>query len=153
METNATENTTVITKNWICTKEKYLELKALQKRATDIGKIARKNRVVYILARRTFYKSKGMQVPGSFFGYEREEGSYSIDERNGFKWENVKTEKLDAYEARYLNIIYGVVKGRTYNQIEQKTREGHGVDSYYLEKYCKKYGIDRNLLEKVWVTE
>jgi hypothetical protein len=54
------------------------------------------------------------------------------------------TEQIDlgSKEPRYVNIIYGLVKGKTYLKIERKVREHNEVDNFSLERYCSKYGVD-----------
>lgn len=44
--------------------------------------------------------------------------------------------------ARYLNIIYGIVRGRKYREIEHKYRENNAPDGYWIEKVCAEYGIN-----------
>lgn len=46
--------------------------------------------------------------------------------------------------ARYLNIIYGIVRGRKYREIEHKYRENNAPDGYWIEKVCTEYGITYN---------
>jgi hypothetical protein len=44
--------------------------------------------------------------------------------------------------ARYLNIVYGIVHGRKYREIEHKYRENNAPDGYWIEKVCAEYGIN-----------
>lgn len=142
-----TTNTATV-KNYICTKEKYLELKALQKESATIGKSIKNERNLFTQARRKHYHGKGMIVPGYFYQFLNNE-FISIDKKNGFELElNIK-EKLEYREARYLNIIYGLVKGKTYKQIEQKIHESNKLRVFYLEKFCKKYGVDYSLIKEL----
>ena len=44
--------------------------------------------------------------------------------------------------ARHLNIVYSVIRGRKYRQVEQKYREHNEPDKYWIAKVCAEYGID-----------
>ena len=43
---------------------------------------------------------------------------------------------------RHFNVLYGLAKGRSYDQIEQKVREGNKLSTYTLISLCTEYGID-----------
>lgn len=116
-------------KKFFVSKEKYLELKEIQKKIAK-GREVRQHYQVFIKARQ-FYHSKGQQVPAIV--YEPNEISFP---------ERTPLVELGAREARYVNIIYGLVKGKQYPQIERKVRDGNEVDNFYLERYCNKYGVD-----------
>ena len=49
-------------------------------------------------------------------------------------------------KARAFNIVYGLLKGREYKQIERQTREGNEAvlfsNTYYVGKVCEKYSVD-----------
>lgn len=47
----------------------------------------------------------------------------------------MKTRQGDAY-ARYYNIIYGMLRGRAYKQIEQKVREHNEPNKYRIQAMC-----------------
>ena len=132
METTTVEKKVFTPRNYLCSKEKYLELKGLQKKMAELGKAERKANLAFRDARRKFYHDKGMQIPVSDW----------TQGENGFKFDWPKVEPFDKVEARYLNIIYGILRGKSYNKIEQKTREDNEITEYKMEKYCKKFGID-----------
>jgi hypothetical protein len=70
------------------------------------------------------------------------------------RFKSAETLDLGSYEPRYVNIIYGLVKGKEYLRIERKVREHNEVDNFYLERYCQKYGIDFETVKgKVWQTQ
>jgi len=126
-------------KKFFVSKEKYLELKEIQKKITKEGREARQHFQAFIKARRQFYHSKGQQVPAI--------NEFAFPERTPFI-------DLGAHEARYVNIIYGLVKGKQYPQIERKVREGNEVDNFQLERYCRKYGVDYETVKGlVWQTQ
>jgi hypothetical protein len=126
------------TKTYICSREKFLEMKEIQKKiAVQIHSDHLINKQFYI-KRRQYFNSMGTTVPNG----------YSAQQEAGFT-ETIKYTKLIDIsndtcnsEARYFNVIYGIIKGRKYSEIESKVREGKELDPYYMERYCKKYGID-----------
>jgi len=142
-------------RDYISTKEKYLELKALQKKVAEEGKSFNNATKNYYQKRKEFYKAKGVNVPSSCdykyiqtgtgekevkHLFKTEKISYpigrffSIYERDGF------TEKLPDYitssHARNLNIIYGIIRGKTHKQIESKVRENKEPSNLYEECLC-----------------
>lgn len=52
--------------------------------------------------------------------------------------------------ARNINVFYGILKGKKYSEIENKTREDRVFNPYRLEKYCKKYGISYDEILKAF---
>ena len=141
-------------KKYFVSKEKYLELREIQKTIAKEGKEDRQHRQAFFKARRQFYHGKGQQVPNSFI-YDKIKGYVDADELYGFKFPGRKSLiDLGEYESRYVNIIYGLAKGKQYSQIERKVREGNEVDIFYLERYCKKYGVDFETVKGlVWQTQ
>ena len=96
----------------------------------------------YITDRDTYLKMKADQK--AVVSVARK---FKIDYKN---WQRDKSlgypKFLFPIDPRYLNIVYGLVKGRTYIQIEQKVREGNEPNSYGLDKVCRHYGIDSDLI-------
>ena len=55
---------------------------------------------------------------------------------------------------RAMNIVYGLVKGRAYKQIERKTHEHNEPPKFQIYKICDKYKIDNKVIEaKIWPIE
>ena len=54
---------TIVEKEYICSREKYLELKELQKKMAIDLKSIKNSKKVYYQKRREFYHSKGVNVP------------------------------------------------------------------------------------------
>lgn len=126
-------------KTFIVSREKFLELKQTQKRIVRSRKIENKDYKDYVKYRRLFYHSKGMQVPND-----------SID--SGFIYSR-KTTTLEAQEARYFHIIYSLIRGRSYAQIEPRVHEEHELERVRMDKYCKKYGVDFETIRSlIWQT-
>ena len=50
--------------------------------------------------------------------------------------------------ARLLNILYGIVRGKKYYQIEQKIRDDNHVNFWGLERMAESYGIAWELVSK-----
>ena len=126
----------------IVTKEKFLELKEQQKDIIRSNKLNRKDHKNYINERRKYYHSKGMKIPGN--NYYDDDGNYiDVDKQNGFKYEfsnNYKTYSIQ--ESRYFNIIYGLIRGRAYLQIESKVKKGNELSQFYMKMKCDQYKID-----------
>jgi hypothetical protein len=146
------EKTMITTRKYICSKEKYLEFKARQIDITKSRKIGNQEYKKYIKARRQFYHSKGMTIPNRWEFTAN--GYVDKDKLYGFHYEQRQDfSQYDEVQARYHNIIYGIIKGKSYKQIENKVRDGNGVDIYKLEKYCKMYGVDyAQIRNVVWQT-
>ena len=47
-------------------------------------------------------------------------------------------------DPRSINIVYAIVKGKDYKQVEVKVREGNEPRMYKVIEVCKHYGIDYN---------
>lgn len=145
-------------KTFIVSREKFLELKKEQKRIARSRKKENKEFKDYVKYRRLFYKSKGQQVPDYVSiveGYGKDTHYTSNDEKNGFIHSYIgrTTNNVKAEEPRYFNVIYGIVRGRSYAQIEPKVRKGNELRRDAIEKYCKKYGVDeRTITEAIWQT-
>jgi hypothetical protein len=140
-----------ITRTYICSREKFLELKGKQKEIVYNRKNASKNYRDYINARNLFYTSKGMTIPDIIVYDARTQRLVKSDELHGFTYQRIITP--DDKETRYFNVIYALVKGRTYQQIEQKVHEGNGLQQFYIKSYCDKYGVDYNTIKGlIWQT-
>jgi hypothetical protein len=151
METTTVEKKVFTPRNYICSKEKYLELKALQKKMIETGRLDRQAHVAYVTARRKFYHDKGMTVPNHWGYDEKRNVAIDYDKENGFKYEGPESGFFDKEEARYLNIIYSIVRGKPYDKIEQKVQEGNEISEFRMEKYCKQFGIDFSAVKKfIW---
>jgi hypothetical protein len=124
-------------KTFIVSREKFLELKKEQKRIARSRKRENEDFRNYVKYRRQFYHSKGMQVP------DVDTGSGFVFIRKEF---NIKPE-----EPRYFNVIYSLIRGRSYEQIESKVREGNELDRDTIKKYCEKYEIDYSTIKRlIW---
>jgi hypothetical protein len=142
METTTVEKKVFTPRNYICSKEKYLELRALQKKTIEIGRLDRQAKAAYIAARRKFYHDKGMTAPNHWGYDEKKNVAIDYDKENGFKYDGLQSGFSDKEKARYLNIIYGIARGKPYDKIEQRITEGNEISEYRVEKYCKQFGID-----------
>lgn len=124
-------------KTFIVSREKFLELKKEQKRIARSRKRENKEHRNYVKYRRQYYHSKGMQVPNA-------------DIAGGFVYLRQES-TLEASEARYFNVIYSIIRGRSYERIESKNREGNLLRPFAMEKFCKKYGVDYKVIENlIW---
>ena len=56
----------------------------------------------------------------------------------GGMMENLRVKRRDA---RHYNIVYGLVRGRKYEQIEPKVREGNEPSWYKIEKIKDQFGF------------
>jgi hypothetical protein len=133
------------TRTYICSREKFLELKGKQKEIAYNRKNASRHYQEYINARNLFYTSKGMTTPDFVIVDDRTHRTVLSDTHYGFTYPRIMT-PADK-EARYFNVIYALVKGRTYQQIEQKVHERNGLKQFYIKEYCDKYGVDYNTIK------
>jgi hypothetical protein len=127
-------------KEYICNRDKFLELKELQKKVSASLKSNRIATQNFYQKRRDFYHSKGIHVPSTPDYQINKEIWTTQYERDGFV-DKLPTGEYSSQEARYLNIIYGIIKGKTYDQIEQKVREGNRPTGILF--YCTQFGIDK----------
>lgn len=142
-------------KTYPVTKEQFLALKNKQKEIMLSGKIKKIDYKNYVKARREFYHSKGMTIPNPVYWDNKRpvmERYVNADKENGFKY-NWKEDypMFDVHEARYFNIIYGLIKCHNYKQIENKVHHDNKVSIFLLVKFCnkyKKYGIDYEYIRK-----
>jgi hypothetical protein len=116
-----------MTKNYIADRKTYLALKDAQKAiALEIKTIRNLYREELSLWRKT--------LPHDF---------EKLPSRSDLDW----------MHARELNIIYGMLRGRTYKQIEPKVKEGNEPSLYVLEQIIAKYGLkESDFFEMTQVT-
>lgn len=155
-------------KDYISDRETYLRLKQLTK---DTAKSIKDNNQAiksYYKNRADFYhNSRGVNVPtysGNFIstGIEKIEvkGLFRnrIIERPIGKWMDVYEQdgfteklptKLSKIEARYLNIIYGIIKGKEYNKIEVKVKEKNEITSSNIIGYCTKFHLTKEVSDVI----
>lgn len=50
--------------------------------------------------------------------------------------------KYSSTNARYINIIYSMIKGRKYKDVESKVRDGNEIDLYKIRSILNEYNID-----------
>lgn len=141
--------------DYLFDRETYLRLKELQKLTAEDGKDYRIQHTKYLQARRDFYHGKSMNVPSSYYGWSKTEQNYvNLDKEAGFIYNGEYGETKGYANARYLNIIYGIVKGKPYNKIEQKVEKGNEVDTYTLKACCNDLGVDwEKIRDIVWAKQ
>jgi hypothetical protein len=137
------------TKTYICSREKFLEMKEIQKKiAIQIHSDRSIDKQFYI-KRRQYFNTIGVIVPsGQYTPYQYNTETVDLYKKYGF----TETKHYDKIievsnvpwdnEARYFNVIYGLIKGRKYSEIEPTVREGKELEPYKMKLYCKKYDID-----------
>jgi hypothetical protein len=140
-----------VIRDYIVSRQKYEELKALQIQIGVYGKLNQDAINQYYQARRTFYKNKGIPIPYDDPYYQNNDNGHytSRDVYEGFEFTETRVPyKIGKHEARYLNVIYGIIKGREYKTIEKKVRKGNelNTDNEFLHKgnvkyYGQKYGL------------
>ena len=140
-------------KNYICDKEAYLKFKTLQKQIAKDGKIIRLSLQDYYKKRREFYHSKGINVPNHDQYdpslYDADTGTWADGyERDGFHYNNpFKPINTELNEARYINVIYGILKGREYKNIETKVRKDNELKRCKVQYIGQKYGLMPSIMD------
>jgi hypothetical protein len=137
------------TKTYICSREKFLEMKEIQKKiALQIhsDRLADKE---FLIKRRQYFNSIKVQVPSEqYTPWKYDTKQINLYAKYGFTETKKYTKIIDVSnapwdnEARYFNVIYGIIKGRKYSDIESKVREGRELEPYKMKQYCSKYSID-----------
>lgn len=120
-----------ITRNYICSREIYLQAKEYQKKLAEWGK----HYDVYCrqkAAAQAEYKIKNPE-PRRF---SVEHGVWLQNYPHTFARGAI------ALEARHHNIVYAVIKGKVYSQVEVKVRKDNEPDLGLLEGLVTKYNIN-----------
>jgi len=150
------ENTTT-ERTYLVSREIYLQMKQDQKTIAQDRTALRiyNNRLVE--RRRKYFHSKGMQVPclcslhaldpdKDAYGYEPRTWNYNHAHEDwyGYVRKNPIEEPQGSLylDARSLNIVYGVIRGRKYSEIEPKVREGNEPSKYLIAQVCDHYKIE-----------
>jgi hypothetical protein len=143
-----------VLRDYIVSHQKYVELKALQIQIGTFSKENRKSIKQFYQARRKFYHDKGISIPNddSYYKYDEKTHHYtSRDTYEGFEFEDtVQPYTIEPEEARYLNIIYGIIKGQPYNAIEYTFREGNRPIRENVQYYGQKYKLLSKEIDIIW---
>ena len=141
-----------VVRDYIVSRQKYEELKALQIQIGIFGKENRESIKQFYKARRKFYQGKGIPIPYNDSYYKNNGDNYiSRDAYEGFEFEGtLHPYDIGDGEARYLNIIYGIIKGTPYNAIEYTVREGNRPTKEGVQYYGQKYGLLLKELDTIW---
>ncbi len=144
---------------YICTRETYLKVRQAQKDMFEELRSGSKTKA-YIEARKLWLQ-KGPKEEKRYLEVACKEcGHHSLKNNpqypayeEAFKaWRKeapLNPELLyNSVEARYLNVFYGILKGRTYTQIEQKVAKDNEINKRFLQELCNRHGVDWNLFEK-----
>jgi len=90
---------------------------------------------------------QGLVTRETFFQMKQDQKDTALALK-GLLTDPAKNYKLNSVlHARHLNIIYGVVRGNAYRDIEHSYREGNGPDKFWIAKVCAEYGIDASKFE------
>ena len=126
-------------RNYICDRETYLKLRGLQIQTAETLKKNRIETQQYYKKRADFYHiGKGTNVPQCQW-FTDHSTNY---ERDGFI-ETIKT-VYPELDARGLNIVYGIIKGKKYKQIEPKIQELNDP-MYVVLRVCEQLKFDQDL--------
>ena len=157
-----------VTRNFICSRDTYLQLKADIKALYSESKDHNKHKE-YLLKRKEWAESvPSTEVPrfvkkGLISRPNPEWTAYNerIEEwkaRNPGKYldwiwyiRHYYNDLEDHWiilseRARALHLVYGIIKGRPYLQMEPKIGEYNKPDWGLMDEVCKHYGIDFNLI-------
>jgi hypothetical protein len=154
-------NTTTINSErvYLCSKETFIEMKAEQKAIATILKNSKKITDEYLTAHSEWfalepYKNK-VPDPSNFIECLACKVTHKEPNEEYKKYVLARTEWMckqpllpNFYvlkqRARVHNIIYGIVRGRTYEQIENKVKEHNLPSAYGLRDIIKEYGMDQD---------
>lgn len=120
-----------ITRNYICSREIYLQAKEYQKKLAEWGK---------------HYDGYCRQIADAQAEYRiknPEPQRFSVEHRAWLRnYPYALSREAIALEARHHNIVYAVIKGKAYSQIEVKVRKDNEPDLGLLEGITTKYNIN-----------
>lgn len=139
---------TIIEKSGLVSRETYLQMKEDQKAIASWGRSFRQTYHTFLEMRRKYFHSKGMMIPDNAveFAIEPDQCGYRCELQDWythFKQNSpVWPQKPISLDARSLNIVYGIIRGRKYSEIESKVREGNEPSKYLIYEVCKHYGIN-----------
>jgi hypothetical protein len=128
-------------RNYLCDKETYLTMKKDQKMLAG-NKEADKLKYNYNFDYYVWLERKPIKKDNITFETLR-----SFQE----EWRKQEPQKphFMAIDARSMNIVYSMIKGKSYSQVEQKVREHNEPSKYQIGKICSLYNIDINKLEGI----
>lgn len=135
-------------REYICTREKYLEVKELQKKVAATLKSERQALADYYQRRRKFYTALGIPIGNPDWNYDYKLDKYVSKYMKDGWTEPFPKEVYPEINARGLNIVYGMLKGKAYKQIEQKYREGN-EPLYHVLSTCKDLNLDQDTITKI----
>lgn len=132
------------------TRENYLELKAELKELAKSLKINKKDfrttQSKYSTFERDHRKELGDRGYKNSKAWEKLYPLYrDLSSKENSLYITVKDQK---YEFRHKHIMYCLARGKTYEQIEQKTRDGNEPNWSYINCLKKQYGFDEVEKEK-----
>lgn len=78
------------------------------------------------------------KVNPKYSDYQKERSQWMTSRPSNPKY------KYSAEAARHLNIFYAIIKGKTYEQVEPKVRQGNGFNVYCLKELCITHKVDFN---------
>lgn len=136
--------------NYVTDKDTYISMKKLQK---SIAKELKKPEIMD-----NYYKShndwlsRKPSTPSIIskicdLGHE-----HNYESPDHINWKKEEPTKISNYcevynskFARHFNIIYSMIKGRSYKQIESKVRSDNDPHIWILDRIIKAYSLDRNV--------
>lgn len=128
-------------RNYLCDRETYLAMKQDQKLL--MGKDDAKALIEkYNTEKNQWYE----QAPD--LGNSRSFTERTILQKDWKSKEPIEPRFLKL-NPRAMNIVYSIIKGKTYKQIEKKVRDHNQPKKYFIEKICSLYGIGISLLEGI----
>lgn len=154
METTKIEKTDVTIVNYITDRETFFRMKDVQKAIAEelkSGKLHEK----YLKDIEDWLSKEPVKVPmykkvlcnlGCYHDTPNEcYGNYkkALDEWQ-VKRPDYNNKIYNSEYARHFNIVYSMIRGRSYKEIEPKVRKNNGPSTYSIKSILKEYNLDAN---------
>ena len=132
------------TKNFICDRATYQQMRMDQKEMVhEIRNHWLRDRYDLVLDK--WWKEKPRSTPDNRFPDQ------TTWRRNKPTEPWVLTQSLLPKTRRAMSLVYGIVKGNTYEEMERKHRDGNQPSRHHVQMCCAYYGIDPNpVLEAIY---
>lgn len=130
-----------ITRDYICSKEMFEEARAYQKQLAEWGKHYDTYEAIVIKEDEEYCKT-----------HPEPKDRWSSEHLAWNRARPIRT-SISEFElpkvARHHNIVYSIMRGRIYSQIENKVHENNEPQLWRIRELLKKYNIDEQAFMKV----
>ena len=133
----------------LVTREIYFQIKQDQKTIQSFTKACRQQDRKVLEQRRQYFHTRGTTVPSDTLLYiptwdpdrAKHPDWYAYLQTETSISQPLLPQNLKILDSRALSIVYGMIRGKSYRQIEAKYRKGNGPSKYAIQKVLDYYKI------------